>query len=215
MAPGAAGAWNWQGSVGAVSDKVVYGISQSDGSSSAVIDLTARSGDGWLLGAGLASLPAARGRAELNLVAGRGGSLGEQGAWQATATAYTALGSGTSRRPAYLQWGLAYAWNERLQLTAWLTPNQSGPAAMGGRTRGRVTVVEAGWHQPLAHRWAVDVGLGRVDYAGLAVPRYSYGSLGLSWGTGPLQVFVTRVFSRSASPAAAGPRAVVSVLASF
>jgi hypothetical protein len=215
LQPAQAQAWQWQGSAGLLSDKVVYGISQSGGRASAVVDLSLNRADGWLAGAGLATLPAERGRAELSLLAGRSGPLGENGSWQATAGGLGTLGGGPLRRPAYLQLGLGYAWNERLQLGAWLAPRQPGPAAGCDRARGRVTVIEASWHQPIAHRLALDAGIGQVDYGPLALARYRYGSVGVSAGLGPVQVFVTRVFSDSPSPAAAGPRAVVSALVSL
>ncbi len=212
--PAAAG-WAWQGSVGWLSDKVVYGISQSNGQGSAVVDLGLRGDTGWVASAGLATLPAARGRAELSASLGRGGAIGELGAWQASVTAYDTLAEGPQRRAAYQQLGLGYAWNERLQISLWLAPRQPGPAAAGGRTRGRVAVAEAGWQQPLGRGLGLTLGLGQVDYQGLAVAPYRFGSLGLSYSHGPLQVFASWVSSNSGAPAAVGPRALVSVLLNF
>jgi hypothetical protein len=215
LPPVQAQVWQWQGSAGVLSNKVEYGISQSGGSASAVLDLKLSSVDGWVAGAGVASLPAERGGAELNLLAGRSGPMGSEGAWQATVGVFAPLGSGRLRAQDYLQVGLGYAWNERLQLNLRWVPNLAGPASGGGSQRGRVVALEASWHQPIGHRLALDAGIGQVDFGPLALPRHVYGSLGLSAGWGPMQVFVTRVFSDSASPAAVGPRALVSVLVNF
>lgn len=215
MLPGLAAAWDWQGSAGVLSDKIVYGISQSGGRSSTVLDLSLRAPGGWFASAGIATLDAQRGNAELSLSLGHGGAVGDLGSWGASVAAFTPLGEGPLRRPAYQQLGLAYGWNERLQLALWWAPNQPGPALGGGRTRGRGVVAEASWSQPLADRLAIDVGFGQVDYGRIAFAPYRFGSVGLNWGHGPLQVFVTRVFSDSPSPNVAGPRAVVSVLVNF
>lgn len=197
-----------------LSDKVAYGISQSGGSGTAVVDLKLSSVDGWLFGAGIASLAAERGGAEANLLAGRSAQRGVH-AWQATVAAFAPLGPGALRVRDYLQVGLGYAWNERLQLNVWLVPNLFGPEAGGGTLRGRVVAVEAGWQQPIGRRVALNAGVGHVDFGPLALPSYSYGSLGIGAGFGRTQVFVTRVFSDSNAPDAAGPRALISVLVNF
>ncbi|MBC7942445.1 MAG: hypothetical protein H7Z19_22275, partial [Chitinophagaceae bacterium] len=73
----------------------------------------------------------------------------------------------------------------------------------------------ATWHQPLARRWALDAGIGRVEYRSQDLRNFSYGSIGASWGLGPVQIFATRIYSNSRSPNAAGSRAVFSLLWSF
>jgi hypothetical protein len=204
-------------SAGVLSDKVVYGNSQSAGRAVAVLDTSYRSADGWAFGSGLASLGGGAGRAdaEVTLSAGRGGALSDNGAWQATYTRYQTLGSAAVRRPGYDQLSLAYGWAERLQLQALVSIGITGPAAGGGRTRGNATIVDATWHQPLGRRFGLDIALGHVSYSGVAVADYAFGSLGLSWGLGPVQVFASRISSGSRLPSAAGARAVVSVLYSF
>ncbi len=214
LQPSHANGWHWQGSAGVLSDKVAYGISQSGGSASAVVDLKLSSVDGWLVGAGVASLAAERGGAEANLLAGRTAQWGAH-AWQATVAAFAPLGPGALRARDYLQVGLGYAWNERLQLNVWLVPNLLGPEAGGGTMRGRVVAVEVGWQQPIGRRVALNAGAGHVHFGPLALPGYSYGSVGIGAGLGRAQVFLTRVFSDSDAPDAAGPRALVSVLVNF
>jgi hypothetical protein len=214
-APAPAWADSLQLSAGLLSDKVVYGNSQSAGRTSAVFDTVFRTHTGWTLSTGLASLGgAAVGRpdAEITLGLSRGGALGADDAWQASYTRNDTVGPADRRRPGYHQVGMGYAWAERLQLSATANVGLAGPARGGGRTRGTAAIVEAGWHQPLGQRWALDAGLGHVAYDRVAFANYHFGSVGLSWGLGPVQVFAGRVFSTSRSPNAVGPRPVLSVL---
>ncbi len=219
--PGLAAAAGWSASAGVLSDKVVYGLSQSGGRPVAVLDLSwsgpSRLNGAWAFSAGLASLGGSRGRgdAELSLGIARGGPLGDDGAWQAAFTRYENHGAAAVRRPGYQQLALSYAWGESLQVSALALGGLAGPAADGGRRRGSAAIVEAGWHRPLAAGWALDIGLGQVHYRGLAVPAYRFGSAGLSWSAGTWQVFATRAVSNSVVASAARSRAVVSVLWNF
>ena len=217
LLPGGVVGAGFSSSVGVLSDKVVYGNSQSGGRASAVLDTSYRMADGWAFGAGLASLGGGptRADAEATLSAGYGQALGDNGAWQATYTRYHTLGSPARRRPGFNQLGLAFGWAERLQVSALVSLGVSGPAPGGGRTRGNAGIVDASWHQPLGRRFALDLGLGHVNYSGVAVPAYYFGSLGLSWGIGPVQVFASHIRSGSRLPIAVGPRAVVSLLTTF
>jgi hypothetical protein len=204
-----------QMSAGVLSDNVIYGISQSDGRASAVFDMVLRTDTGWTLSSGLASLggaSASQPDAEIALGVSRGGPLGNDGAWQAGYTRYDTLGPAQRKRPGYHQFGLGYGWGERLQLSAAANVGLAGPARGGGSVRGTALILEAGWHQPLGRRWALDAGFGHVAYDRVAFPNYQFGSVGLSWGLGPVQVFASRIVSNFRSPVAVGSRAVVSVL---
>jgi hypothetical protein len=207
----------WSGSVGLLSDKVVYGLSQSAGDPSAVLDLAWRDASGWSLAAGLATLGAGAQRpdAELSLGGGLGGPLDETSAWQLSYTRFEITGRAGTRRPGYDQLTLGYGWQEQLQLTLVYTGGFSAPAPGGGRVRANGLIAEATWHQGLGRRWALDVGLGRVHYPESSLRDFSYGSLGLSWGLGPVQFFASRVFSNSRASTAVGRKAVVSVLWGF
>ncbi len=218
IAPGRAFGAGFSGSAGLLSDKVVYGNSQSGGRSSQVLDLSYRNSTGWAFSGGLASLGrgAAQADAEVTLTAARGGPVGTDAAWQAAVSQYSTLGTAAGvRRPGYSQVALGYGWAEQLQLTALTRVGLVGPAPGGGRRRGQALILDASWHQPLGQRWGLDLGLGHVDYARLAIPSYTFASVSLSKGWGPVQVFATRIHSNSQAPNVAGPRAVVSVLWSF
>lgn len=217
MATMPAVARGWQGSAGILSDKVVYGLSQSGGDPSVVLDLAWQGDTGWSLAGGIATLGrgAQRPDAELSLGAGVGGALGDTSAWQLNYLRFETTGSAGTRRRGYDQLSLGYGWNERLQLTALYTGGFYAPAPGGGRVPSAALISEATWHQPLARRWALDLGAGRVHYRRDSLRDFNYGSIGLSWGLGPVQVFATRVFSNSSANTAAGSRAVVSLLWGF
>lgn len=212
-----AAARGWSGSVGLLSDKVVYGLSQSGGDPSAVFDLAWQGDTGWSVSGGVATLGRGPQRpdAELSLGGGLGGVLGDTGAWQLSYLRFETLGSAATRRHGYNQLSLGYGWGEKLQLSVLYTGGFYAPAPGGARVPSAALITEAVWHQPLARRWALDVGAGRVHYRNDALRDFNYSSIGLSWGVGPVQVFATRVFSGSRASAAAGSRAVVSLLWSF
>jgi hypothetical protein len=212
-----AAAGGWSGSVGLLSDKVVYGLSQSGGDPSAVLDLAWQGDTGWSLNAGVATLGhgAQRPDAELSLGGGVGGAWGDNSAWQLSYLRFETVGSAATRRHGYNQLSLGYGWGEKLQLSVLHTGGFYAPAAGGGRVPSAALITEAVWHQPLARRWALDLGAGRVNYRHASLPDFNYGSIGLSWGVGPVQVFATRIFSNSRASSAAGSRAVVSLLWGF
>ena len=215
-----AAARGWSGSVGVLSDKVVYGLSQSGGDPSAVFDLAWQGDTGWSLSGGVATLGhgSQRPDAEVSLgggIGGVGGPLGDSGAWQLSYLRFETLGSAATRRHGYDQLSLAYDWGENLQLSVLYTGGFYAPAPGGGRVPSAALITEAVWHQPLARRWSLDLGAGRVHYRSSSLRDFNYGSIGISWGLGPVQVFATRVFSNSRASTAAGSRAVVSVLWGF
>lgn len=212
-----AAARGWSGSVGLLSDKVVYGLSQSGGDPSAVLDLAWQGDTGWSLTGGVATLGhgAQRPDAELNLGGGIGGAVGDSGAWQLSYQRFETTGSAATRRHGYDQLSLGYGWGERLQLGLLYTDGFYAPAPGGGRVPSAALIVEGTWHQPLGQRWSLDLGAGRVNYRRDSLPDFNYGSIGLSWGVGPVQIFATRIFSNSRASSAAGSRAVVSLLWGF
>ena len=202
--------------VGLASDKVVRGLSQTDGQPSAMLDLGWRSARGWSLSAGAATL---HDRRALE------GTLGL--AWQHQVDARWQLQAGTTRylyrathqryRP-YTEFYVTADWDGRLTLLLAASPDARFERADGSARRTPSVHGELTWHQRLAGPLALDLGAGHIVFDGL--PGYTYGSAGLGWSGGPLQWFLTRVDSnataRSSLPAdVAGSRWIVAVSRTF
>lgn len=198
-----------ESALGFQSDKVRRGFSDSNGDPVASLDTRWRSDAGWLLQGGLSTLgrDRRRGDAELTLGAGVGGVFDAGWAWQLTATHYRLLGGSGQRRLPYHELALGLDAPGRVDLLVAASADYPGALYGGGIGRGRMRLAEIGWHPRLAPGWVLDLGLGRVSYSGLAFGDQSYGSVGLSWRSGPLALGATRVLRRGPGPAA-DPRLV-------
>jgi hypothetical protein len=190
--------------LGLQSDKRLRGFSQSDGDPVASVDAAWRADGGFLAQAGLSTLgrDRRRGDAELVLGAGCGGAIAEAWAWQATATHYRVLGGGSLRRAPYDELALSLAGPARWDLLLAVAPAYPGRLPSGSNGRGRTVVTEVGWHPRLAPGWVLDLGVGQVRYADLVFADHAYGSVGLTWRRGSLDVSATRVFRGGPGPAA-------------
>jgi len=198
--------------LGLQSQKVLRGQGQSDGDAVASADLRWRADGPWRAHAGLSTLDHQRRRGSVEAQLGAG--IGREGEgdwdWLLAATHYRVLGEGPARRPAYEELSASLDWAGRWQLLLTMAPAYPGPLPGGGRGRGRLWQQELGWHQRLGPNWALDVGLGRVRYGGLAIPDAGYGSLSLSWTRGPLSLSATRIHSDSPF-SDVGPRALLAL----
>lgn len=209
LAAGAAHAGTVEAALGFQSDKLRRGFSDSNGDPVASLDARWRGDGGWLAQGGLSTLgrDRRRGDAELTLGAGYGGAFDSGWAWQLSATHYRTLGGGAQRRLPYHELALGVDAPGRVDLLVAASPDYPGALYDGGIGRGHMQLAELGWHPRLAPGWVLDVGVGRVRYTGLAFGDQTYGSVGLSWRSGPLGVSATRVLRRGPGPAV-GPRLV-------
>lgn len=221
LAP-AACADDWGGSMALASDKVFRGVSQSEGRTALLLDLNGRTDTGWVLALGLAG-PAYRtqgGTAELTAGFSKFAQLDADWTLQLGFTHYGVVGSDYSRNYAYDEFSAALGWQGRVLATLALSPDTWGANLAGGWRTDRALDFELSLHQRLAGRLALDAGIGYYDLQAVRGAGYPYGSLGLSWGLGPVQGYLTYIDSRAAArglaPASlAGRRWVASLLWSF
>lgn len=199
LCPPAARADSWGAGIGIASDKVVRGLSQTGGRASLLFDSFYRTDTGWVLSAGAASLPKAEHGtpAELAATVSRGWQLDDDWAGQLSATHYAYPGQGDARYRPYDEANASIAWRGLLSFAVSMSPQAPGVGSDGRPRRGRTTVLEAGAHLPLAGRWSIDTGLGWNDNGRAGGTPYSYGSGGVSWGRGPVQLSLTWVTSRA------------------
>lgn len=207
-------AWatDWSAAAALGTDLVAKGLSKTGGQPAVSLDLGWRNDAGWTLSAGAATLHDRR-AVELTL------GVGWQRQWDADWL--TQLGlvryDNTRGRQAASGYTEAYAsvgWRGQVSLLVALSPDTrmdpSRPDAPAHTSR----LAELAVHQRLAGPWAVDAGVGHIDFNDL--PSYRYASLGLGWSRGPWQVFITRIDSNAGqrgvvAPSAAGGRTVFTV----
>jgi uncharacterized protein (TIGR02001 family) len=206
VAAPAAQAGGWQGAVGLTSDKVQRGISENDGQAVLLLDLGHAWDTGWAVAAGLAgpSYAAQGGQAEINISLSKAWQLDNDWLAQMGASRYEVSGQPRARAYRYKELHGSLAWRGQLTLAASVSPDTSRFTLLSGLRTGRVWSLDAGLHQRLLGRLAVDLGAGYQNLDGLASPGYAYGSLGLGFGWGPMQGFVTLINSRARAQAAAG-----------
>ena len=218
---GAAAAEGFSGGVGLTSDKLYRGFSQNRGGGSLLLDLSYQRG-GWAWSGGAATLhDNGRGtRSEVTLSAARTWQIESDWSTQLSATAYTYPGSTYLRYGNYAEFGAQLAWRDTLQLSVLAAPRARATGRNRQLLRGRTLAYEAALHLPMAGRWSFDAGLGWFDTRRIEGVAYTYGSVGLSWGVGPVTLFVSRVAStldsRAGAPKAfAGDRTALSAWLSF
>lgn len=199
----------FSGAVGLASAQVLRGVSQSNGSASLSIDLNRRYDNGWALGASLATLgrDAQGDRYLLGLSANRHWQLDADWAVQAGAAHYAYPGSADRHRFDYDELSASIAWRGRWGASLAVLPNAVRRDAAGTPRRGRATALEVSVHEPLGGRLSLDAGIGWLDLSPIRGRGYAYGSIGLGWGVGPVQVFTSWIASQAADRGLAAPAA--------
>ena len=199
MLAGPAVAQSWGGGFGVASDKVVRGLSQTGARPSLLLDLFYLVDNGWAISASGASLPWAEHQtaAEWTLSVARSWQLDDDWASQLSATHYGYPGKPDARYRPYDELSASIAWRGRFSLLASVAPHNTGQGRDGLAVHGTSAWFEAAAHAPLQGRWSLDAGLGWHDNKGIGGTPYPYGSLGTSWGQGPLQLSLTWITSRA------------------
>ena len=189
-------AGDWSGHAGFTTDKISRGLSVTGGQPSAVLDLNYRGDAGWLGGASLSTLNDGS-STEAVLSLGWARQLDE--AWQAQAGAswYAYPGSGRFENKPYGELYVSAGWRGRVSLLAVASPATAFAGPYGQVSNRRTETLELTLHQRLAGRLALEAGAGHMEISGL--PGYRYGSLGLSWTWGPLQLYAARMGTDAAT----------------
>lgn len=205
LAAAPAQADRWSGTLAVASDKVLRGITQSDGRAALMAEIGRQTDTGWSAALGVAGpdYPGAGGQGDVTLSLGRAWQLNADWLLQAGAAHYRYFGSRRYGSQHYNELSLALGWQGRLSGQLSWSPDTQGYGAYGPGRRGSVLSLELAAHQRLVGRWVLDAGLGYTDQRGIDAPGYAYGSVGLGWGAGPLQMSLSLIDSRAAARGAA------------
>jgi uncharacterized protein (TIGR02001 family) len=202
----AAQAAGWQGAVGLTSDKVQRGFSENNGRAVALLDLGHAWDTGWAVAGGVAGpvYETQGGQAEFSLSLSKAWQLDNDWLVQGGVGRYEVTGAPRARAYRNKELYASLGWRGQVSLALTASPDTARFVPGDGLRSGRVWALELGLHQRLVDRLALDGGAGYLNLDGLQSPGYAYGSLGLSYGWGPVQAFVSFINSRARARGAAG-----------
>jgi uncharacterized protein (TIGR02001 family) len=188
----------WSGTLGATTDYVFRGVSQSYGGAALQAGVNYQGPVGWVAGAWASNVdpyPFRGDSAEINLYSGFGWALGRD--WTARA-AYTRYLYAWERRPARYDYGelsLTLGFEDRLAATISYQPDSTRYAAPGYVRDRPASAYELTGRWPLPRNFALVGGVGYYDLTRLYGVGYWSGSAGASYVRGRFEVDLTRFFS--------------------
>lgn len=203
LAAGRAGAEGWSGSLGLASNNLYRGLSLTGDRPAWIADLRYEIGEAWLIGLGAsAERPQYESAAaQIALRVDRRWSIGEDWAAKIGYAHYEEPWNVWRNELRYDELNVALGWRGRWSLSLAATPNRKAVYAYAMPQReGFAAWAEATLRQPLAGRLAVDAGVGYAYLARSGDRDYRYGSVGLSYGIGEVELYFARVWTDGATP---------------
>ncbi|MGH8456886.1 MAG: TorF family putative porin [Stenotrophobium sp.] len=221
--PASAFAEGWGGSLGATTDYVFRGVSQSDGKPSVQADGHYYGSSGWFAGLWAASVRSdadSSNSAELNGYLGYAWPVTDAWSAKLTAVQYAYTGGNSQRRYDYDELAGTLAYTNRVFLTAAASPNTSVDLTRGTFTHRAAFSYDLAVHQPLGYAISANTGVGYYDLHRLLRTGYVYWNAGLSYDYGAAQFDVSYIGTNAAAKSlfygdAAENRWVASVLWHF
>lgn len=182
----------WVAALGATSDYVHRGLTQSSGQPA----VQASVGVNWPAGTSLAvwastidtrELEPDTGSGdgvEIDVIAGYTAPVGTR--WQVAGEIghYTYQGTGRGLDYDYTEASVALAWRNRLRLAVSATDEATDHTRDNALLRGPRTTVELAGEWPVANQLSVAGGLGYADASAVSDVHYLYGSTGVNWRSG-------------------------------
>ncbi|MFC4821817.1 hypothetical protein [Dokdonella ginsengisoli] len=203
LAAARAGAEGWSGSLGLASNNLYRGLSLTLDRPAWIADLRYEIGDEWLIGLGASAerpeyeSPAA----QIALRIDRRWQLGENWAAKVGYAHYEEPWNFWRNELRYDEVNVALGWRGRWSLSLAATPNRKAVYAYTVPQReGFAAWTEATFRQPIAGRLAADFGFGYAYLARSGDRNYRYGSAGLSYGIGDVELYFARVWTDGATP---------------
>jgi uncharacterized protein (TIGR02001 family) len=185
----------WSGSIGASTDYVYRGVTQTDGGPALQVGVEAQA-RGWSAGVWSSTVDVNRdGRSgyELDLYASRAWVLHPD--WIATvgAARYEYLHDGGEIDYDHDELSVSLSFQQRLTATIAWSPNTT--RFSHEPVRGQATAYELTFLQPLGERWSAFAGAGHYDLRDLTGYGYNYWSAGLTFTWASLQIDAAHISS--------------------
>ena len=201
---------NCGGAIGFGSDNVYRGISLGGGEPAWIVDAHCRVADGWIAGAGASRvlLAGRRPNLQLALYVDRAWQFDEDWSGKLGVVHYDAAHYGKRDGLRYDEVNAAFGYKAFWRVSVSVSPNASDlyftnsipPAGSESASKSHwATSVETTFHRPLIDRLAADAGLGLSIPEGKGESRYRYASVGLSYGIGDINLYVSRIWTDSIS----------------
>jgi uncharacterized protein (TIGR02001 family) len=188
----------WGATLGATTDYVLRGVSQTYGGAAVQGGISYQSPAGWFVGAWASNVdpyPFGADFAELNVYAGFAWTLGNDWTARATYTRYAYVADPRPRPYDYGELSVTLAYQDRLAATVSYQPDGTRYAAPGYVRNRPVTAYELTGRWPLPKRFALVGGVGYYDLTQQFGVSYWSASGGASWVHGRLELDVARFFS--------------------
>lgn len=188
---------SWSASLGATTDYVFRGISQTDRGGAVQVGANYQSALGWFAGAWGSNVdpyPGGESFKELDLYAGVIRPLGKDFTVQGTYTRYAYLGDPRPANYDHNEISVAVAYLDLVAVSVSYQPDATSYSQLGFAQRRSAVAYEATARQPLPKGFAATAGAGYYDLHDLFGVSYWAGDLGLSYVHGRLTVGISRFF---------------------
>jgi uncharacterized protein (TIGR02001 family) len=213
----------WSGSLGATTDYVFRGVSQSYGGAALQGGLNYQSPAGWFAGSWVSNVdpyPFISNAAEVDLYAGFGWALNREWTARASYTRYVYVLDQRRKPYDYGEIAVSVAFEDRLAATVSYQPDATRYSTLGYVRDQPASAYELTGRWPLPRGFALVGGVGYYDLTHLYGVGYWSGSAALSYVHGRFEVDVTRFFSdgtvrRLFEDASADGRWVASIVCRF
>ena len=223
LAPRASADGAVSGTIGATTDYVLRGVSQTYGGAALQLGGSYQNSTGWfagLWGSNVNPYPGGKPSRELDLYAGYGWALNPDFTARIAYTRYTYLRDPRPTRYDYSEFAATVTYVDRLALTVSYQPDVSSYSRLGYAHDQPSYSVELSGRYPLPRRFALNAGVGYYDLDRLFGIRYWAGSAGIAFGDRRFEISLARyaadaALARLYADASANGEVVLSGLVRF
>lgn len=198
IAPAALADGQFSGSLGATTNYILRGVSQTYGGGAVQLGGSYQNSQGWFLGAWGSNVdpyPSGVASVELDLYAGYAHAFSPDVTGRIVFTRYTYVDDPRRFRYDYNEIAATLAYVDRLALTVSYSPENTAYSKLGFAQDKPTAAIEATSRWPIVGRLAVSGGIGYYDLKREFGVRYWAGSLGLAFVHRRLEIDLARYFS--------------------
>jgi uncharacterized protein (TIGR02001 family) len=197
-APGARADGSWTGTIGATTDYVLRGVSQTYGGAALQLGGSYHNALGWFAGAWGSNVnpyPAGAPSRELDVYAGYVRALSADFTARAAFTHYSYIADPRKTRYDYDELALTATYVDRLSFTVSYAPNTAAYSRLGYVKDQPALSLELNGRWPLPHDFALTAGAGYYDLQHLFGISYWAGSAGIAYANRRFAVDLARYFA--------------------